>query len=51
MAGDPIPMQYRVKRVYTLNEAVELMKIYEGHTTINWVNVRTGQSVLIGYND
>ncbi|MBA7527660.1 hypothetical protein ES705_19838 [subsurface metagenome] len=54
MAGDPIPMQHRVKGVYTFNEAVELMKMYDkyptGHTW-NWIDVNTRQSVVIGYND
>ena len=54
MAGDPIPIQYRVKRTYTLSEAVELMKAYDKYPTRhtwNWVDVHTRQPVAIGWND
>lgn len=51
MAGDPIPIEFRIKRSYTLLEAVELMKIYDGYTNIRWINTRTGKPILIGYND
>jgi len=50
MAGDPIPIEYRVNLTYTLSEAVELEKIYQyTNTRINWVNTRTGQPVVIGW--
>jgi len=53
MAGDPIPLHYRIKQCYTIHEAVELMKIYDkGPTrhTISWVSCKTGNPVSIGYN-
>jgi len=52
MAGDPIPIEYRVKRTYTLSEAADLQKIYDlagKGDTFRWVNARTGRPGLIGY--
>ena len=52
MAGDPIPLQFRVKQTYTLNEAVDLMKMYDKYPTrhsISWKDARTGSPVSIGY--
>ena len=55
MAGnDYTPLKFRVKRVYTFNEAIDLMKAldkYPTGTQINWVSVKTGRPVAIGYND
>ena len=52
MAGDPIPIEFRIKRVYTFLEAIELEKIYQyTNTRINWINTRTGNPIIIGYND
>ena len=54
MAGDPIPIQWRVKIEYTLEEAVDLMKMYDKYPTqtlIQWRSVRTGKRVSIGYNN
>jgi len=55
MAGDPIPLDFRVKHCYTLEEAVNLMKMYDRYSItmqpIRWVSCKTGQPVSIGYND
>jgi hypothetical protein len=56
MAGDNnyVPLQYRVKRIYTLEEAVELMKVMDKHLPtgqqIQWVDAHTKKPVAIGYN-
>ena len=44
----------RVQRTYTLTEATDLMKMYDGEligsgSFIRWVSARTGQPVSIGY--
>jgi len=52
MSGDPIPIEYRIKRTYTLSEACELQKMYDlagKGDTFSWVNARTGQPIIIGY--
>ncbi len=51
MSGDPIPMQYRIKRIYTLNEAIDLMEMYHRYPTghaWNWIDVHTRQPIAIG---
>lgn len=50
---DYTPIRDRVKRTYTLDEAVELMKVLDKFPTrerIKWVNAKTGKPVVIGYN-
>ena len=52
MAGDPKPIETRIKRTYTIIEACELQKIYDlagKGDTFSWVNARTGRPCLIGY--
>lgn len=51
MAGDELNIT-RIKRTYTLDEAIEYMKRLDKDATthtIRWVNARTGRPVSIGY--
>jgi len=52
MAGDPIPFEFRVQQCYTLEEAVQVMKIYDRNPIQRqplWKSCRTGKPVSIGY--
>ena len=53
--NDYTPLEFRVKRIYTLDEAVELMKVMDKvlptGQQINWVDVYTKKPVAIGYNE
>lgn len=52
--NDYTPLQFRVKRIYTLEEAVELMKVMDKclptGQQIQWVDAHTKKPVAIGYN-
>lgn len=50
MGGAPISLKDRVKLEYTLEEAVNLMKLYPNEN-ITWRSVKTDSIVSIGYND
>jgi len=50
------PLEYRAKRTYTFDEAIDLMKALDKlptntRTQITWVSVRTGKPIIIGYNN
>lgn len=50
---EPVSLETRVKRTYTISEAVELMKELDRHPTntdIKWVDSKTGKPVSIGFN-
>jgi hypothetical protein len=50
----PVPIKYRNKRIYTFNEAIDLMKALDQFPTgtqINWISIDTGKPVVIGYNE
>ena len=52
MSGGYDATLLRVKRTYTLEEAVEYMKMLDRSPTtanIRWRNARTGRLVAIGY--
>jgi hypothetical protein len=50
---DYTPIRDRAQRTYTLDEAVDLMKMLDKFPTrehIRWVNAKTRKPVVIGYN-
>lgn len=50
---DFTPIRDRVQRTYTLNEAVDLMRVLDKYPTrerIRWINAKTKKPVIIGYN-
>ena len=42
------------RKVFTLSEAAELQRLFDNHAytgeQLNWVNVKTGKSVIVGYS-
>ncbi len=55
MTTNDMMFWFNRKSIYTLDEAIEYQKYADRNfptgESIDWVNARTGEPVVIGYND